>query len=420
MSNPHIGILHYTAPPVVGGVEAVMQAQADLFRRMDYPVTMVAGRGEASALPDGVSLVTIPEIDTQNETILEMNTFLETGDLPRGFDLFAEQLADRLTPVVAEFNHLIIHNVFTKHFNLALTVALEQLVKAGSIRHAIAWCHDFTWTSPHSRSKVHPGYPWDILRTYLPQMTYVTVSARRQSSLADLFGISHQKINLIYNGVEPVSLLGLSNEGMELARRLNLLEAGMIMLMPVRVTQAKNIEYAFRVVAALKQDRVAPKLVVSGPPDPHDPENMNYFRSLLELRQELGIENEASFVYESGPLPDEPYLIDERVVGDLYRMSDIVFMPSLREGFGMPVLEAGLAGVPVVSTDIPAAQEIGREDIIIISDHQPPGAVASIIVQLIRNNPLSRFRRNVRQNYTWEALFKRQIEPLLQDGRSQQ
>ena len=29
MSNPHIGILHYTAPPVVGGVEAVMQAQAE-------------------------------------------------------------------------------------------------------------------------------------------------------------------------------------------------------------------------------------------------------------------------------------------------------------------------------------------------------------------------------------------------------
>ena len=39
-------ILHYSAPPVVGGVEAVISAHAEVFQRNGYPVTVVAGRGD--------------------------------------------------------------------------------------------------------------------------------------------------------------------------------------------------------------------------------------------------------------------------------------------------------------------------------------------------------------------------------------
>jgi len=140
---------------------------------------------------------------------------------------------------------------------------------------------------------------------------------------------------------------------------------------------------------------------------------MAYYQSLQELRQSLGVENEAHFIYESGPDANTPYLIDERLVGDLYRLSDIMFMPSHREGFGMPVLEAGLAGIPVVCTDIPAAREIGGEQVTILAAEKSPESLADAVLELVETNPLSRFRRNVRQNYTWEGLFQRQLEPLL-------
>src|SRR5690606_12542189 len=70
---------------------------------------------------------------------------------------------------------------------------------------------------------------------------------------------------------------------------LGLLDAGLNVLMPVRVTQAKNIEYALRVTAALKAAGQRPRLIVTGPPDPHDAQSMACFRSLLALRQELGV-----------------------------------------------------------------------------------------------------------------------------------
>jgi glycosyltransferase involved in cell wall biosynthesis len=132
------------------------------------------------------------------------------------------------------------------------------------------------------------------------------------------------------------------------------------------------------------------------------------------LRQQLDVEEEMRFVFESGPDPDEPFTIDMRAVGDLFRVSDVVFMPSHREGFGMPVLEAGLVGVPVVCTHVPAAWEIGGRDVVIFDANQDPAHVAKQILEWAEGSPTHRLRRRVRQNYTWQAIFERDIRPLLE------
>jgi len=413
MHKPQTAILHYAAPPVVGGVEAVIQAHAQTMVRAGYPVTVVAGRGTADALPEGVDLVLVPEIDSQDAEIVRLSGQLAQGRLPPGFETMSERLGETLAPILGRFDTLIVHNVFTKHFNLPLTAALDRLLDGDRPPHCIAWCHDFTWTSPSSGSKVHPGHPWDLLRTRRPDVTYVVVSERRQQELAGLFGCPAEEIRVVYNGVDPQSLLGLSPQGTALVERLGLLEQDLVLLMPVRVTQAKNIEYALRLAAALKAHGCRSRLVLTGPPDPHDAESMTYFRSLQALRRELGVEEEMRFVFESGSEPGEPYLIDAAVVGDLLRVSDLMFMPSRREGFAMPVLEAGLAGIPVVSTRVPAAVEIGGQDVILFDLDEMPDLLARRLLAWAGGSPEHRLRRRVRQAYTWQAIFRRDIEPLL-------
>jgi glycosyltransferase involved in cell wall biosynthesis len=123
------------------------------------------------------------------------------------------------------------------------------------------------------------------------------------------------------------------------------------------------------------------------------------------------------FVFESGPEPGQPFTIDERVVGDLYRVSDVMFMPSHREGFGMPVLEAGLVGAPVVcSSDVPAAREIGIGDVIRFDADESPARLARRILAWAAGNPVYQLRRRVRQTYTWREIFRRDIRPLLGYG----
>jgi glycosyltransferase involved in cell wall biosynthesis len=407
---------------VVGGVEGVIEAHVRAFLDAGYPVTVIAGRGGGDgrdvppALPAGAEFERISLVDSRDDQIAAVSSRLREGEVPSAFDGLAAELEGILRAKLADFDNVIVHNAFTKRFNLPLTAALFGLLDDGATPNCIAWCHDIGWTSDHSRPNLHPGYPWDLLRTRHENVTYVVVSEQRQRALARLFDCTPEQIHVVYNGVDPAQLLGLTDQGARLVDRLDLLASDLILLMPVRVTQAKNIELALRVVAVLKARGRRVKLVLTGPPDPHDEESMVYFRELQTLRHELGVDDEMHFIFESGPEPGEPFTIDMPVVADLFRVSDVVFLPSHREGFGMPVLEAGLVGAPVVCTDVPAAREIGGEDVRLISPDGDPEEIADRILSIVERRPTHRLRRRVRQNYTWRAIFERDIEPLLEGG----
>ena len=412
-----VALLHYSVPPVVGGVESVIYEQARFFAEAGYPTTIVAGRGKKDALPARTDLVQIPELDSQNPQILEMSHELDQGRVPPNFEQMVLQLAEKLAAVLTSIDVLLVHNVFSKHFNLPLTAALFRLLDQGVIQRCITWCHDITWTSPNSRAKVYPGYPWDLLRTYRSDLNYVTISEARQRELSGLLKCPPEKIRVIYNGVNPSELLALSNEGLDLINRLKLWESDLNLLMPVRVTQAKNIELALHVVASLKERGIDPKLVVTGPPDPHDQRNMEYFQSLLDLREQLGVFHQMRFVYELGPRPSEPLIVDMPIVAELLRVSDAVFMPSHREGFGMPILEAGLVGVPVFCAEgVPAGKEIGRQDVIRFAHETNADQVAALILKWVEDSSIFRMRKRLRKNLTWDRIFRREIFPLLNGG----
>lgn len=61
-----------------------------------------------------------------------------------------------------------------------------------------------------------------------------------------------------------------------------------------------------------------------------------------------------------GLLPRVHFLpaVSDEDLRQLYRGADVFVFPSLKEGFGLPPLEAMTCGVPVVSSRIPATQEV--------------------------------------------------------------
>ncbi len=408
-----IALFHYSVAPVVGGVEAVIQAHARLLLNAGHQVRLVAGVGSQDSLPQGAEFVNIPQVSSLDPEVVKVSQALEHGHVPEDFEPLSASIEAELIEALASTDIVIIHNILTKHFNLPLTAALMRLIDRGHIQRGIAWCHDFSWTSPHSQSLVHPGYPWDLLRTYRADVTYVTVSRTRQAELAGLFKCPTELIHVVYNGVDPVDIFGLSTESQQLIERLDLAKSDLIMLMPVRITQAKNIELALQVVARLKAGGMQIKLVVTGPPDPHDPGDMQYYGSLLDLRRQLGIAREARFVYEMGLQAGQGYTIGFQQVSELLRVCDVLFMPSHREGFGMPILEAGLVGMPIFTTAIPAAQEIGGSEVMRFSADDPAEKVAGMISSWANSSRTQILRRRVRNDLTWQAIFQHEMLPLL-------
>lgn len=67
------------------------------------------------------------------------------------------------------------------------------------------------------------------------------------------------------------------------------------------------------------------------------------------LARDLGLTNHISI------LPP----LDDRHLASLYRRAAIVVLPSDREGFGLPVVEALACGAPVLASDLPVLREVG-------------------------------------------------------------
>ena len=51
--------------------------------------------------------------------------------------------------------------------------------------------------------------------------------------------------------------------------------------------------------------------------------------------------------------------IDRPVLASLYRRAAMVLLPSEREGFGLPLIEALACGTAVIASDIPVLREVG-------------------------------------------------------------
>jgi len=98
----------------------------------------------------------------------------------------------------------------------------------------------------------------------------------------------------------------------------------------------------------------------------------------------------------------------------LYQGASVFVMPSLYEGFGMPVLESMAGGTPVVASDIPVLKEVGGTAAM-YADPSSPAAFAEEITKVLSTPKPSRsdLQENVRR-YSWSS----NIEQIINKVRS--
>ncbi|MDQ7800289.1 MAG: glycosyltransferase family 4 protein [Armatimonadota bacterium] len=392
-------LLHYSAPPVVGGVESVLAQQARWLRRAGYRVRVVTGKG---AGPDVEVLPLLygrhPEVRRAQAAALRG----DTGPLERVRDRIASELAPRLPGRVC-----IVHNVFTLAKNLPLLAALHQLLDAGVECRWVAWTHDVAWDNPAEVGRVPDGPLRELLRRPRPEVAYVAISQAVRSSLARHLGLEESRVEVIPPGV---SLEGLRLVGPQTRRILHELPWGdryPVLLVPVRITRRKNLELAVRVAACLRDQDLSPLVVVTGPLGAHTAANARYLDELRGLRRALAVEDHVVFLAERG------IRCSPRTVGELYLLCDAVLVPSVLEGFGLPVAEAGLLRVPVFCTRIAAATEVAGELAHFFDVEEPPESVARRIAQELASDRAARLRRRVVEQFGWEQVAREGLVPLV-------
>lgn len=415
-----VAILHYACQPVVGGVESIMSTHAGLLTRAGLQPYIVAGRGDPHSL--GYDGRIIPELDSRHPQILEVQRSLLLGKegAQAAFEGWVERISGLLTKTLEGVDACIVHNAFTLHKNLPLTAALAELAQRGrGERRWVAWCHDLAWHNPLYEEELLPRWPWKLLKTCVPNVAYVAVSEQRRQEMADLFGVPRTRINMVPNGIDADSFIPCSPTMLALRQQFRWDERDWVLLAPVRITRRKNLELAIDITAAIRDHGHDALLVITGPPGPHNARSSEYLDELLEKRQALGLEAHVVFLALESSLGDVRskegaplHNVSDALMNDLYWWSDGLLMTSVHEGFGLPLLEGGLARLPLFCSNIPVLREVGGQNANYFRLDDNPAKIAEMVLTVLEKPGVAAMRRRVLATYSWSAIFQSMLRVI--------
>ncbi len=113
-----------------------------------------------------------------------------------------------------------------------------------------------------------------------------------------------------------------------------------------------------------------------------------------------------------------PGWVSDEDLPALMREASVFVFPSLAEGFGMPVLEAMAAGVPVVTSRGGALEEVG-EDACVYVDPMSVDEIASKLIEIIQNpnNKIQLIERGFQRvkEFGWEKCAEETMNVLCDD-----
>lgn len=122
---------------------------------------------------------------------------------------------------------------------------------------------------------------------------------------------------------------------------------------------------------------------------------------------------------KSSPFKKDIFLkgyISEIEKNDLWRESAVFLFPSFYEGFGLPVLEAQMAGVPVVTANTSCLPEIAGDGAVFV-DPKKPVDIARGLEKVLTDEPLYRdLIRNGLENvkkFSWEKCARETLRAII-------
>lgn len=94
--------------------------------------------------------------------------------------------------------------------------------------------------------------------------------------------------------------------------------------------------------------------------------------------------------------------VGDEVLPALYANAEAFVLPSLYEGFGMPILEAMACGCPVVTSNVSSMPEIAGEAAVLIDPKSPESIAAGVQEARSRRKKLIPLGLARAQQFTWE------------------
>jgi len=207
------------------------------------------------------------------------------------------------------------------------------------------------------------------------------------------FGIDMKKVHIIPNGIETTgrqsALIKLTHQpALSSNRHVQLLYIG-------RLSEEKSLENLLRAVVILREDNIMVKLMIAG----DGPSRLQIENHIREWQLEDNV-SLAGFVSDVNPL---------------LQTADILVNPSRTECMPNSLLEAMLAGGPVVATDVGGVREMIRDQVDgWLCPPENPAALAEAIKTLVLNPAIAKsMATSAHERVMNEFTFEKHIEKTL-------
>ncbi|HTU79952.1 MAG TPA: glycosyltransferase family 1 protein [Solirubrobacteraceae bacterium] len=195
-------------------------------------------------------------------------------------------------------------------------------------------------------------------------------------------GVSRERVHVTPLGARAPATIAASETAV---RRELVLGAARVLLCVAQKHRYKNLERLVRALPQLDGDVV---LVIPGFSTAHE-------RELSALAEDLGVADRLRL----------PEWLSEATLAGLYALSSVFVLPSLVEGFGLPVLEAMLRGVPVACSNTSSLPEVAG-DAALLFDPESQEQIVLVIRRLLSDGELAqRLAARGREravSFTWQ------------------
>lgn len=172
----------------------------------------------------------------------------------------------------------------------------------------------------------------------------IAISEETKQNVIQLFGVRADRIRVIHLSYVP---LGEEKEPLPVPDNFFLF-AGVL-------KERKNVAGIIKAFAIFTKSNSTHELLIAGK------QGGAYAESLLNLVRELGVEKRVRFL---------GYVTDAKL-SHLYSKATALVFPSFVEGFGMPVLEAMHAGLPVITSNRGALAEVASDAALLVDSARP-------------------------------------------------
>jgi glycosyltransferase involved in cell wall biosynthesis len=212
------------------------------------------------------------------------------------------------------------------------------------------------------RSGEHVNQPiYDIERRGMLQASRViTVSRRTRRLIVERYGVPAEKVQVVYNGIDPQAAPCVPRNG----------NGTKTVLFLGRITMQKGPEYFVRAAARVLSKRNHVRFIMAGWGD--------LGPQTVEQVAAMGL---GANVHFAGFLRHDK-------VQQAFDAADVFVMPSVSEPFGLAALEAVQRGVPVVLSKTSGAAEVLRRGALLV-DFWDVDQMASKILALLERPELS-------------------------------